>query len=137
MTIVKGMSADLTHTVIHSDLAIHWGGQAEVLSSPVLIGALERVCVKATDHLLDAQSTTVGVSFEIQHLAPTPLDWEISAHCELIEINDRMLTFAVEATDQAGKIASGRHTRCIVSKQKFDLKLKKRTDLSSLQGEKN
>lgn len=131
MTITTGMNAVLKHKVIQSDLAIHWGGQAEVLSSPVLIGVLERVCVEATDHLLDGLSTTVGVSFDIQHLAPTPLDWEISAHCELVEINDRMLTFTVEAADPAGKIASGRHTRCIVSKEKFNIKLERRSYLSS------
>ena len=61
-----------------------------VLASPALIGRLEEVCVKAADHLLDASETTVGVGFDLVHVAPTPQGSEVrlTAHILFRQVTD-------------------------------------------------
>lgn len=126
MNLNTGLAAIMTHTVVEAELATHWGGQAEVFASPALIGAMERTCMRATDHLLDQGLTTVGVSFAIDHQAPTPAGWDVSIEATLTEIDRRMLTFSVVARDRAGQIAEGKHVRCVVDQSKFDERLRSR-----------
>lgn len=119
MTIKLGMEASHVHVVHEKDLATHWGGEMEVLASPVLIGLFEQACVKATDHLLPSTNTTVGVGIDVLHLSPSPSGSMVQISVRLERIRGKKLTFNAEARDSQGLVATGIIYRAIVKKLAF------------------
>ena len=118
MTIQPGLSARATHRVDTISLADQWGGQAHALASPIMIIFIEQTCMKATDHL--------------QHLAPTPPEWEVTVDAELIEVDGRMMTYRISVRDAVGVVGEGIHTRCAVSSAGFHQRLSERRDSAAL-----
>jgi predicted thioesterase len=53
-------------------------GMPAVLSTPNLIGLLERTAREALSPLLEANERTVGMEIEVRHLAPTPLGAKVT-----------------------------------------------------------
>ncbi|MGK9338009.1 thioesterase family protein [Sinorhizobium meliloti] len=123
---IPGEIAITYHTVRPDETALSWGGSAEVLASPVLIGKVEQACMAATDHLVEPGCITVGIGFDIQHRAPTPVGCRVEYRAELTEVNGRKLKYAVVVTDEFGLIARGTHSRAIVQKSEFLEKLQSR-----------
>ena len=119
MTLEVGLTAEQSHTVTQKDLALHWGGEAPVLASPVLMGLLEQTCMLATESKLPEDKMTVGMGFDILHLAPTPEQDSITLVATLEEVNRSQLKFFVEARDSKGVISTGTHIRGIVDRLKF------------------
>ena len=119
MTLKSGLTAQQSHVVTQEDLALNWGGEIPVLASPVLMGLLEQTCVMATDEQLPKGKTTVGVGFDVRHLAPTPAQEAVTLVATLTEINGKQLQYFVEARDSKGVISSGKHFRGIVDRDKF------------------
>jgi fluoroacetyl-CoA thioesterase len=126
MTLVPGLKATARHGVAEMDLADRWGGEAAALASPIMIIFIEKTCMQATDHLLEPGQMTVGVKFDIDHLAPTPPSWEVTVESELISVQDRTLTYRVTVHDAAGKVGEGTHARFIVHKDRFHERLHQR-----------
>lgn len=119
MTLEVGMTAEQSHTVTQEDLAVHWGGDVPVLASPVLMGLVEQTCMLATDSKLPEDHASVGMGFDIMHLAPTAEQEAVTLMATLKEINGKQLKFFVEARNSKGLISSGMHFRGIVNRQKF------------------
>ncbi|MFL9873056.1 thioesterase family protein [Paraburkholderia megapolitana] len=128
MSIKPGLTARATHRVDTISLADQWGGEAHALASPIMIIFIEQTCMKATDHLLDANQMTVGYNFEIKHLAPTPPEWDVTVDSELVTVEGRMMTYKVTVRDAVGVVGEGQHTRCIVSRDTFHERLAERRD---------
>ena len=59
------------------------------------------------------------MELNISHLAATPVGMEVRAEAEVIAVEGKIITFAVTAYDEAGKIGEGTHKRCIVNTQRF------------------
>ena len=99
-----------------SDLASALGNAGvDVVSSPATIGYLEMACHHASDQFFDEGEASVGVGFDMQHVGAATPDLPIDVAAELIAVDGRRLTFAVEAT-QAGKlIMTGTHQRAVVN----------------------
>jgi fluoroacetyl-CoA thioesterase len=108
-----------TVTNAQSDEA--WGGNFNVLSSPSLIGNVEMICAEAIYDQLDIAHTTVGVKFDFLHLAPTPVGRAVEIVAKLSEIDDKMLTFTVEANDikTSAIVFKGTHRRAVVERSAF------------------
>jgi predicted thioesterase len=66
----------------------------------------------------------VGTLVNVSHVAATPEGMKVTVDTELTGIspNGRMLTFRVEARDEAGLIGEGTHERAVVKKQRFEEK---------------
>ncbi|QQO09257.1 thioesterase family protein [Breznakiella homolactica] len=94
-------------------------GSLDVYATPAMVALIEGASVAALEGLLPDGYTTVGTVLEIRHLSATPLGMRVTAAAELTEIDGRRLVFAVEASDEAGKIGEGRHERFIVETEKF------------------
>ena len=60
---------------------------------------------------------------DIRHLGATPLGFEVSAQCEVIEVDRWRVVFRVEAHDGVEKIGEGTHERFIMDN--LDLFLQK------------
>lgn len=98
-------------------------GDLLVLATPALLAFMEN-CAKelVKNHLLDTD-TTVGISVNMSHLAPTKLNDKVKVICTLTNIEKRILTFEIEAYDSNNLISKATHQRCIVNKEKFMGKL--------------
>ena len=96
----------------------------EVFATGFLVGFLEWACIKAINPHLDwPKEQTVGTHINVSHEAATPVGLEVTASVELIAVEGRKLTFAVEAHDGIDLISKGRHERFIINKSKFDAKV--------------
>jgi fluoroacetyl-CoA thioesterase len=98
-----------------------------VFATGYLVGLIEWTCIQALKPHLDwPEEQTVGTHFDLSHIAATPPGIEVTAKVRLIEIDGRRLVFEVEAYDKAGLISQGKHERFIITKYKFDSKMKEK-----------
>ena len=102
----------------HTAKVIQSGG-LEVLATPMLIAVMEKCAWKSVLPYLPDGMDTVGTSIEMQHLSPTPIGMEVRCESELIDINDRELTFHITAYDSQDKIGDAIHKRFIINTARF------------------
>ena len=94
-------------------------GDVPVLGTPAILALVEAAAVAAVSSELEPPSTSVGVSVQLEHLAPTSVGASVAATAGLIEVEGRRLRFSFEVTDPAGPIARGGHVRVIVERERF------------------
>ena len=120
-----GLEAQITETVTDKNIASFWGsGGLAVYATPAMIALMEMAAYSAVEPLLPAGWSTVGTELNIKHIAATPHGMKVTARAELLSINGRILTYKVEAFDEAGKIGEGTHGRFIVENEKFLARVK-------------
>jgi predicted thioesterase len=96
---------------------------ARVLSTPHMIGLMEWTCRNAIKPMLDEGYDTVGTQVNIAHLAAAPLGMVVTCKAEVTAVNDRRVSFRVEAWDEKEKIGEGTHERAIINVAKFATRL--------------
>ncbi|HPE89630.1 MAG TPA: thioesterase family protein [Spirochaetia bacterium] len=122
-----GLTGRKELTVEERHTASHLGsGGVPVYATPMMVLAMEEAALSAVDPLLGDGRATVGVSLDVRHLAATPLGMRVTASAELMRIDGRMLTFRVEARDEAELIGEGTHVRAVVDLERFKDKLAKK-----------
>ena len=133
MPIEPGLVAEINITVQENDTARASGGETlpPVLSTPRMIGYLERAAHEAILPFLAAGQTSVGSVVNVRHLAATPVGMQVRFRAELLEVNGRRLNFKVEAWDEIEKIAEGDHERFIIDQARFDQRLAQKQQSSS------
>ena len=94
-------------------------GLLPVFSTPSMVALMENCCSEGVLPYLDEGTGTVGISLNIKHTSATPVSMEVTAECELIEIDRRRLVFKVWAYDNLGEVGSGIHERFIIDNEKF------------------
>ena len=111
--------------LVTSEVAINFLGLegARVLSTPHMIGYMERTCRDTILPLLDAGHDTVGTHVNVAHLAAAPMGMAVTFTCEIMGVSDRRVQFRVEARDEKEKIGEGTHERAIINVAKFTTKL--------------
>jgi fluoroacetyl-CoA thioesterase len=93
---------------------------SDVLSSPAMIGLMERTCVELLAPYLDESEQTVGFHVDVKHFAPTKIGQSVTVTAELLELRDGKLRFAVKAwNDQGVKIGEGFHRRALINANRF------------------
>ncbi|MBI1790276.1 MAG: thioesterase family protein [Acidobacteria bacterium] len=107
--------------LVTGDVAIDFLGVegARVLGTPYLIAWLEMTARNSIFPLLDTGYDTVGAHVDVKHLAATPMGMNVTFRSEVIAVEDRRVTFRVEAFDEKDKIAEGTHQRAIIHIAKF------------------
>jgi len=103
-------------------------GMPAVLSTPNLIGLLERTARKSLEPFLEPDERTVGVEIELRHLAPTSLGCQVTCGARVIHVDGTKISFQVEARDESGLIARGLHKRAVIRVQNFANHLRKRQE---------
>ncbi len=102
-------------------------GMPAVLSTPRLIGLLERTAREALYPILETNERTVGMEIEIRHLAPTPPGAQVTCTARVITSDANTVTFAVEARDELEVIARGLHKRAVIRVESFARRLARKT----------
>lgn len=94
-------------------------GMPAVLSTPVLIGIIERTAREALAPFLETDERTVGVEIELRHIASTPLGAQVSVKVRVIHVDGRQVTFQIEAHDERELVARGVHKRAVIRTGSF------------------
>jgi fluoroacetyl-CoA thioesterase len=98
-------------------------GMPAVLSTPNLIGLLERTAREALQPFLEPNERTVGIEIDIRHLAPTPLGETVTCTARVIQAEGASVTLQIEARDEHEMIARGVHKRAVVRVESFARRL--------------
>jgi fluoroacetyl-CoA thioesterase len=121
----NGLAAGLMHkrdfTVADEMGVTHFGaGVPPVLSTPSMIGLMERTCVGLLTPYMDEGEQSVGFHVDVKHLAPTKIGQGVTITAKLLEVKDGKFRFAVEAVnDQGVKIGEGTHRRALINLKQF------------------
>ena len=94
-----------------------------VYGTPMMIYLMEVAAANAIHPHLPAGWVSVGADVNVRHLAATPLGRTVTATGTVIEINDRLIRFRVEAHDGVRLIGEGTHLRGVINLEKFEAKL--------------
>ena len=120
MEITVGMKGEAGSTVEREDTALEVGsGALLVYATPCMVALMEGAACEAIAEALPEEKTSVGIELNISHLSATPVGLEVRAEAEVTAVEGSVITFAVTAYDEAGKIGEGTHKRAIVSTQRF------------------
>jgi fluoroacetyl-CoA thioesterase len=95
---------------------------ARVLSTPHMIGLMEKTCRETVLPLLDAGYDTVGTHVDVWHLAAAPVGSNVTFRAEVMDVKDRRVQFRVEAVNEREKLGEGTHERTIINVAKFAAK---------------
>jgi fluoroacetyl-CoA thioesterase len=112
----------ITRTRIYATTQEMRAGQleADVFSTPAMIGLMERTCVELTEPYLDPNEQTVGIHVDVRHMAPTKIGQKVTVRAELLEVKENKLRYSVSATNDEGiKIGEGLHRRAVIHIQRF------------------
>ena len=126
-----GLTSLVRCTVGQQHLAARLASEPEesypsVFSTPWLLAQFERAAAKVLRPLLGADQVSVGARVTMEHIAPTPLGGEVTAHARYVGMEGALYLFEVWATDESGCIGKGTHARAIVQKAAVEQRAEKR-----------
>jgi len=120
MEITVGMTGTVGTSVEREDTALEVGsGSLLVYATPCMVALMESAACEAITEAISEDKTTVGIELNIAHLAATPVGMDVRAEAEVTAVEGNIITFAVTAYDESGKIGEGTHKRAIVTAQRF------------------
>lgn len=123
----EGIQGEKTLTVTKENTACAVGsGALPVLATPMLAALMEGCAHESLLPYLENGQGTVGTELHLSHLAPTPLGGQVHCKSVLTKIDGRLITFELEAYDNAGLIAKATHTRCLITEERFMTKAAQR-----------
>jgi len=98
-----------------------------VLSTPSLLGLIERTARESLQPFLEPDEQTVGIEIELRHFAPTPLGARVSITTRVIYVEGRKVSFQVEARDEQELVARGLHQRAVIRVDSFARRLERKS----------
>lgn len=120
MEITVGLKGSVSTLAEREDTAKEVGsGDLLVYATPCMVALMEGAACEAIGDCLNDSQTTVGIALNIEHISATPVGLEVRAEAEVTAVEGKVITFSVQAFDEAGEIGKGTHKRVIVNSQKF------------------
>ncbi len=118
--IAPGTRGEFT-LLVTSEVAIDFLGldAGRVLSTPHMIGFMERTCRDTVLPLLEPGHDTVGTEVHVRHLAAAPIGSVVRFTAEIIAVDGRRVRFRVEARNEEEVLGDGTHERTIINVAKF------------------
>jgi predicted thioesterase len=102
-------------------------GMPAVLSTPNLVGILERTARQAIAPFLETDERSVGVELDLRHFAPSPLGAKVTATAKVIGTSGRLVDFQIEARDELELIVRGVHKRAVIRVDAFTKRVQAKT----------
>jgi fluoroacetyl-CoA thioesterase len=118
----KGLVPGLRYTASYVTTLDMRAGQltSDVLSTPALIGLMEKTSVELATPYLEDHEQTVGTHVDMRHRAPTRIGQTVVVTAELLECEGNKLRFSVTALNDEGvKIGEGSHRRAVINTNHF------------------
>ena len=120
MEFTVGMKGIADTIVERSDTAAEVGsGSLLVYATPCMAALMEGAACEAIAEALPDTKTTVGIELNLKHISATPVGLQVRAEAEVTAVEGNIITFAITASDEAGKIGEATHKRAIVTIQRF------------------
>lgn len=118
--LAPGLSGAIEYQVTEGSTARQLGsGSLDVLATPELVRLMEMAAVAALADQLPPEYTSVGVSLDIKHTAPTPVGLVVRVSATLTQAQGRRLRFQVVANDDVEEVGRGVHERVLVEVEGF------------------
>ena len=112
--------------------AAEFQAMPEVFATGFLVGLLEWACIQLVNPHLDwPAEQTLGTHVDVSHQAATPPGLRVTVTAQLVGLDGRRLSFAVEAHDGIDVISRGTHERTVIDAARFAAKLQSKTVGSS------
>ncbi len=110
---------------VNEDVAISFLGAAgaRVLSTPHMIGFMERTCRNLVLPMLEPGDDTIGTHVDVYHLGASPIGMTATFRAEITSIEGRRVRFKVLASDERDKLGEGTHERTIITVERFAAKM--------------
>ena len=87
----------------------------DVFATSRLVAFMEMAATRLMRPLLEPGQHSVGVLVSIEHTAATPIGGNVRTLATYLGPEGKLYRFKVEASDHAGPIGDGEHTRAIVT----------------------
>ena len=97
-------------------------GSLKVFATPAMICLVEKAAAEVVEKNLPSELTSVGISLNAKHTAPTPCGMKIRVEVKIISVDGRKIVAEFFAFDERGEIGRGSHERFIVDRNKFQAK---------------
>jgi fluoroacetyl-CoA thioesterase len=126
-TLVPGVQEEAQQKVVTENLvSFRKPDGPPVLATPWLLYVMETAACNAIKPHLDEGEASVGVGFQFEHLAPTPVGDTVVATATITAVEGNRVTFRWEARDSRERIAQGTHVRAVIDKKRFKGRLKEK-----------
>jgi fluoroacetyl-CoA thioesterase len=112
---------EMAHTAaqVGSGPALSQDGALEVMSTPSLIAFMERVSFRMLEARLPDDLTSVGVSVQVSHKAPTLVGEKVRLRAEVSAVEGRRVALQLQAWDELELVGEGTHQRVIIDRESF------------------
>jgi predicted thioesterase len=104
---------------------------ARVLSTPHMIGYMERTSRNLVLPMLEPGDDSVGTIVNVAHLCGAPLGSEVTFRAEIESVEGRRVNFRVKAYDDQHLVGEGTHQRFVVTIATFADKMKRKLEKSA------
>lgn len=129
LSIPVGTTGTAQRLVDQTNLASSLGsGTVDVYATPAMIALMEQAAVHALADFLPAESTSVGIHLDVEHLAATPRGMQVTASATVTAVDGRIITFDLSASDELEEIGRGTHRRALVNAEKFQMRTDSKID---------
>lgn len=120
MEITIGMKGVANSAVEKEDTALEVGsGSLMVYATPCMAALMEGAACEAIADAIPADKTSVGIELNLKHNSATPVGLEVRAEAEVIAVDGSIITFQINAYDEAGPIGEAVHKRAIITTERF------------------
>lgn len=119
-----GMTGTARMVVGTNDTAPRVGsGRIAVLATPVMINLIEEAALDAIETALAPGRQSLGTHLDISHIAATPTGMAVTATARVERIDGRTIEFIVKVEDEDELVGEGRHSRVVVTGDKFQARI--------------
>lgn len=98
-----------------------------LFSTPSMINFMEMTAAQAIKPYLPDGWISVGVLVNVRHLTATPESATVRVTARVTDVDDRRITFVVEAFDEVERIGQGTHVRALVEQSRILQLIEKKT----------
>jgi predicted thioesterase len=117
---LAGHTIEAEQTVTEDFTASHIGsGRLQVYATPAMVAFVERTASDLCQSVLPQGYTSVGVTLNVRHLAPTPIGKQIRLRLTVREIVENRIRFTATLQDELEPIGEVDHERVVVDLARF------------------
>ena len=117
-TLQIGLASTNRVTVDESRCIAVMGKEGMVYATPRMVSDVEYACRDLLLPHLDDGEDSVGAHVAIDHLAATPLGFDVTIEVRVVDIDKRRVTFEFSVRDPVEDCGRGRHVRFVADKAK-------------------
>jgi len=115
-TLQVGLTSTRRIAVDESRCIGFMGKEGMVYATPRMVSDVEHLCRDLLLEHLDEGEDSVGAHVSIDHLAATPLGFEVTIDVRIVGIEKRRVTFEFSVRDPVEDCGRGKHVRFVADK---------------------